>query len=63
MTRPLAEHRIEPQADEKGNERKNHDDSQGLFLMKFADQHNALNAWIQRALRKPCAIAPLLRDC
>ena len=63
MAGALAEHGIEPEADKERNEREDDDDGQGLVLMMCGGQHNALNAWIQRALHAPSGIAPLLCDC
>jgi len=60
MAGPLAEDGIEPEADKQCNQRKDHDNGQSLIPMKFVAQHNAHNAWIQRALpalHRNCAAA------
>jgi hypothetical protein len=63
MACALAQNGVQPEPDEEGNQRENDYNGQSLILKNCVGQHNALNAWIQRALHQPCGIAPLFHGC
>jgi UDP-N-acetylenolpyruvoylglucosamine reductase len=64
MPSPLAQHTVQPEADEKRHERQDDDDSQIVASgSSFSNEHNARSGQIQSPLQRLLAIAPHFTDC